>query len=60
VFFFSKVSYFYDRPKSLLLVIEPALFINLNISGQFWGKIGEFGRNRPKKEHSCRIQAGEP
>jgi hypothetical protein len=35
----------YDRPNSLLLVIETVLFINLNICGGFWGKIGEFGRN---------------
>jgi hypothetical protein len=31
VFFFSKGSYFYDRPKSLLLVIEPVLLIHFLI-----------------------------
>jgi hypothetical protein len=36
-------------PNSLLLVIEPVLFINLIFCGRFWGKVGEFGRNRPKK-----------
>jgi hypothetical protein len=46
VFFFSKGSYLHDRPNSLLLVIEPVLFINLNICGRFWGKIGEFARKK--------------
>jgi hypothetical protein len=40
---------FYDRPNSLLLVIEPVLFTNLNICGRFEGIIGEFGRNWPEK-----------
>jgi hypothetical protein len=39
VVFFSKGSYFYDWPNSLLLVIEPRLLIHLNICGQLWGKI---------------------
>jgi hypothetical protein len=47
VVFFSKGSYFYDRPNSQLLATEPVLFINLNICGRFCGRIGEFGRNRP-------------
>jgi hypothetical protein len=50
VFFFKGVLY-YDRPNSLLLVIEPVLFINLDICGRFWGKIREFGRNRREKNH---------
>jgi hypothetical protein len=49
VLFFSVGSCFYDRPNSLLLVVEPPLFINLNICGQFWGKVGKFGRNQPEK-----------
>jgi hypothetical protein len=32
---FSKGSYFYDRPNSLPLVIEPVLFINFNNCGHF-------------------------
>jgi hypothetical protein len=47
--FISKGSYFYDRPNSLPLVIEPDLLINLNMCGLFGGTIGEFGRNRPEK-----------
>jgi hypothetical protein len=50
VSFVSKGSYFYDWPNSLLLVIEPALFIYSNICGRFWGKKREFGRNRPEKK----------
>jgi hypothetical protein len=46
---FSKGCSFYERPYSLRLVIEPVLFINLNICGRFSGKIGEFGRNRPER-----------
>jgi hypothetical protein len=38
VLFISKGSYFYDQPDSLLLVIEPVLFINLNVCGPFWDK----------------------
>jgi hypothetical protein len=53
VLLLSKGSYFYDRPNSLLLVIEPVLFINLNICGRFWGKIEEFGQNRPKKKNTA-------
>jgi hypothetical protein len=34
--FFSKGHCFYDRPNSLLLVIEPVLFINSNICGRLW------------------------
>jgi hypothetical protein len=49
VFFFSKGSYFYDQPNLLLLVIEPGLFLNCNICGRFWGKIGNFGRNWPER-----------
>jgi hypothetical protein len=49
VLFFSKGLYFYDRPNLLLLVIVPVQFTNLDICGRFWGKIGELGRNRPKK-----------
>jgi hypothetical protein len=30
----------------LQLVIEPVMFVNLNICGRFWGQVGEFGRNR--------------
>jgi hypothetical protein len=30
VFFFSNKTYFYERPKSLLLVIEPVVFVHLN------------------------------
>lgn len=44
----SKVLYFYDRPNSLVLVIESVLFANFNICGRFWGKLGEFGRTRPE------------
>jgi hypothetical protein len=50
VFFFSNGSYFYDRPNSLLLDIEPVLFTNSEICGRFWGTRGEFGRNRPGKK----------
>jgi hypothetical protein len=35
VLLISKGSYFYDRPNSRLLVIEPELFINLNIVADF-------------------------
>jgi hypothetical protein len=42
--------YFYDRRNSLLLVIEPLLFIHFNICGRFWGIIGEFGWNRPERK----------
>jgi hypothetical protein len=49
VFFFLKGPYFYARPNPLLLIIEPGLFINSNICGRFWGKIGTFGRHRPEK-----------
>ncbi len=45
---FGKGFYFHDRLNSVLPVEEPVLFINLNICGRFWGKIGEFGRNRPE------------
>jgi hypothetical protein len=47
--FFQKGSYFRDRLNPLLLVIEPELFITLNMCGRLGGKIGEFGRNRPEK-----------
>jgi hypothetical protein len=36
-------------PNSLLLHVEPVLFINLNVYDRFVGKIGIFGRNRPKR-----------
>jgi hypothetical protein len=49
VLYFSKGYYFYDRPNSLLLIIEPVMFINWTICGRFWGKIGEFCRNWPAK-----------
>jgi hypothetical protein len=51
VFFIQMGYYFDDWPNSLQLVIEPAPIIYLNISGRFWGKKGEFGRNRPEKEY---------
>jgi hypothetical protein len=44
--FFSKGPYYNDQPNSQLLVLEPVLFIPCD---QFWGKIGEFGRNRQEK-----------
>jgi hypothetical protein len=47
---FSMGSYFYDRPNSLLLVIEPVLFTDLNICGRFGGKIGKLGWNCPKRK----------
>jgi hypothetical protein len=47
--FFSKGYSFYNRPKSLLLAVEPVLFINFNICGRFWGKIGEFGTSPGQK-----------
>jgi hypothetical protein len=58
VFFFSKGYYFYDRPNTLLLVIEPVLFINFNICGRFYGEIGVFGQkkghcNRYKQKALC-------
>jgi hypothetical protein len=49
VFFISNGSYFNDPPNSFLLDIEPVLFRILNPYGRFWGKIGEFCRNRPEK-----------
>jgi hypothetical protein len=52
VFFFSKGSYFYDRPNLLLLVIEPLLFINVNICGHFRVKKGNFA-GIGRKKHSC-------
>jgi hypothetical protein len=58
VLFFSKGSYFYDGPNLLLLDIEPVLFTNLDICGQFWGKIGELGRDRPEKRILHDILAG--
>jgi hypothetical protein len=51
VLFLSKGSLFYDQPNSLLLVIEPVLFINSNNYGRFLVNIREFGRNRLVKEH---------
>jgi hypothetical protein len=44
----SKGTQFYDQLNSPLLVLE-LFFIHLNVCGRFWGKIGEFGRNRLKK-----------
>jgi hypothetical protein len=49
VFLLLKGYCFYDQTKSLLLVLEPGLFIYLIICGRFWGKIYEFGRNLPEK-----------
>jgi hypothetical protein len=56
VFFFSKGSYSYDRPNSLLLIIEPVLFKDLNICGRYWGKAGEFGQNQLEKRS---LEGGE-
>jgi hypothetical protein len=50
--FFSKESYIYDPPNLVPFVIEPVLFIDSNISGRFWGKIGEFGRNQQGNKNS--------
>lgn len=50
IVFFSRGSYFYDRPNSLQLNIEPVLFINLNICGWFCGKKGDLGRCQPQKK----------
>jgi hypothetical protein len=49
MFLIPKGSRLYDRPNSQLLALEPVLFINVNICGPFWGKIGGFGRNWPEK-----------
>jgi ankyrin repeat protein len=61
---FSEGSKFYDRRNSLLLVMEPVLFINLNMCSRFWGVAGEFGWKRPEKRtlvsaanfKTCQIQ----
>jgi hypothetical protein len=47
--FSPKGSCFYDRPNSLLLIIEPFLFTHLIICGRFGGKIGELLKSAGKK-----------
>jgi hypothetical protein len=46
---FFKGALFYGWPNSLLFIIEPVLFMTLNVCGRFWGNIGEFSRNRLEK-----------
>jgi hypothetical protein len=50
--FFPKVFYFHDRHNSQPLVVEPVLFINLNICGRFWDKGGKFGRKWLEKNNT--------
>jgi hypothetical protein len=47
-FFFFQRGLIFMTGQILVLVMEPVLFINLNVCGQFWGKIWPFSRNRPE------------